>query len=280
MSWTPLDKISFEQLNSQLQDIIDNKAGGTEFATLSSKFESHLVDKETHLTPNDRYKLGYVFERVVNTLDAGVEQSIMEFNSTVKDIQAHMRDDQSHWTSLDRNDYNLFRTNLETTLDDLQQQIDALLTNANSIFVDNSTYSETVTNLANHILDPHKHVTPKERETWNSMLGDAKDYTDRELYSHSIDSAKHISDAEREDWNAHKDNVTIHLTPEERGLYNNHVNNGNIHVTHQQKNNWNSMKNKLDMVEESLSSLSNTVAVMNNALANLQTKVAQLSLLV
>lgn len=279
MAWTPLDKISFEQLNSELQSIIDNKAGGADFNNLSSSFNSHLLDKKMHFTDNDRFKFDYMYERIVNALDQGVERAIVEFTTMVEDVKTHMLNTDVHWTDLDRNDYNTFRANLDITLANIQLQLEQIFPTADGRYITNAQYSNTVTDLANHMLDPHKHITPMEREKWNSVYNDAVKHSDTALYSHTIDSAKHVSDAERENWNAHKDNTDIHLTPEERSSYNQHISNPNIHVTYQQKNEWTSMKNTINLLEERIISLNNTVSVMNNAIANLQTKVAQLSLL-
>lgn len=266
--WTDDDKIGFEQLNAELQEILNAKTTVENFRSWTNEFDIHRKDHLVHLTQDDRDHLNYAYNRVIRYLDSNLDGNIEDIRDIIENYNAHITDYVSHWTATDRNEYNNFVENTNRKFEELDTLISQERTTSDSRYVPVTDYSSLVMDVNNHKLNTTSHITSSERSKWNSILDESKEYTDNLMYTHTVTKSKlHITDDERLAWNSHRDDSTLHVTSEEKSSYASHINNKEIHVTYEDKSKWN-------RYEEEIHSNTNAVAYLRTEMSTLSEHVA------
>ncbi|WBY39983.1 phage baseplate upper protein [Bacillus subtilis] len=137
----------------------------------------------------------------VESFRAGLNKTMDEISQTVEELKAKFADLE----------------NIETK-DGAQEKADTAEQNAKN-------YTDE------HANDQTKHITAKERETWNSK--ETPSGAQEKVNAHAADLDLHISTGERDNWNAKE-------TPEgAQRKVNAHENKTEIHVTSEEKSSWN-----------------------------------------
>lgn len=137
----------------------------------------------------------------VESFRAGLNKTMDEISQTVEELKAKFADLE----------------NIETK-DGAQEKADTAEQNAKN-------YTDE------HANDQTKHITAKERETWNSK--ETPSGAQEKVNAHAADLDLHISTGERDNWNAKE-------TPEgAQRKVDAHENKTEIHVTSEEKSSWN-----------------------------------------
>ena len=117
MAWSPIDKISYEQLSSTLQAMLNNKTDLSLYNNLNNSFDYHVTSSGLHLTDEDRTKLNYIYDRVSGLLDSAITSNLTNLTNINNTINSHVSNTEVHWSQVDRNNYTVFVNNTNTDLD-------------------------------------------------------------------------------------------------------------------------------------------------------------------
>ena len=268
--WTDDDKIGFEQLNAELQEILNAKTTVENFRSWTNEFDKHRKDHLVHLTQDDRDHFEYAYDRVKRYLDNNLDGNIDDMRDIIANYNSHVNDNVAHWTSNDRNDYNTFVENTNKKIEKLYTTINQERTTSDSRYVPVSDYSSLVADVNNHKLNMISHITPSERSKWNGILDEAKEYVDGLMYTHTVTKSNlHISDDERLAWNSHRDDGTLHVTSEEKHLYSNHVNNNSIHIDQSERVKWNNYEQDIYQNTNDIRYLRTEIATLSEHIATI-----------
>ena len=268
--WTDDDKIGFEQLNAELQEILNAKTTVENFRSWTNEFDKHRKDHLVHLTQDDRDHFEYAYDRVKRYLDNNLDGNIDDMRDIIANYNSHVNDNVAHWTSNDRNDYNTFVENTNKKIEELYNKINQERTTSDSRYVPVSDHSSLVADVNNHKLNMISHITPSERNKWNGILDEAKEYVDGLMYTHTVTKSNlHISDDERLAWNSHRDDGTLHVTSEEKHLYSNHVNNNSIHIDQSERVKWNNYEQDIYQNTNDIRYLRTEIATLSEHIATI-----------
>lgn len=276
MSWNNRDKISFEQLNPELQLIINNKVDVDNYRDFTSEFNTHRLDRNIHLTSETKRQYDYAYSRVINTLDMGLADTIQAIKDITVSYPNHVSDFTTHWTAVERNAYNTFVINTNNALTDIQSQINQILDKTDARYITSSKFNEIETNLNDHVISASIHVSESDRLRWDSIESAVELYADNLIYNHTQVEKGHITDAERDTWNYHVNNDSIHVTTEEKGDYSNHLKNSSIHVTITDKNDWNNLLYVADAHTTAIRNLNSEIGVLTTNINNMRLQINQI----
>lgn len=276
MSWNPFkDGISYDQLDKELRDLIDDKVSIGQYRSYANEFSAHKDDSVIHLMGEDRERFEYAYKRVKEMLDGGIEESITDMVQFNTNFANHKNDKIIHLTQDERNQYSSTIANINSKFNSIADQIKSTNDRFDE-YVTRQDFSENVLSLNNHLIDMVPHITMDERNKWNQIEENMTNYTNGKLVDHENNTEIHIRQTEREKWNQHSDNDEIHVSLEEKGRYDNHVSNIAIHITNSERIAWNKNITDIDAQSQRLDFLVNTVQALSSTVRNLENQIARL----
>lgn len=238
MSYSELDKVSWQNLNPDLKEIINNKVELENYRSFANEFNQHKTNMTNHMSSSDRAHYDYAYKRVVELLDGTIGDTIKDMSIIVDKVDTHISDTEAHWTPTQRNEYQNKMKDIEDHFDSIENDILGLRQELNG-YTDQETYANLLLGFNNHVIDKYVHVSPAERAAWNGIFDKSKSYIDGVIAEHTLDEDIHVLLSDKNKWNSHVDEYKIHMTVEEKGIIANHVANENIHVTNADKIKWN-----------------------------------------
>lgn len=276
MSWNPFkDGISYDQLDKELRDLIDDKVSIGQYISYANEFSAHKDNSVIHLMGDDRERFEYAYKRVKEMLDGGIEESITDMVQFNTNFANHKNDKVVHLTQDERNQYASTIANINSRFNSINDQINGINDKFDE-YVTRLAFSEHVLTLSNHLIDMNPHITNEERNKWNKIEENMTNYTNGKLTDHENNTEIHIRQTEREKWNQHSDNQEIHVTLEEKGRYDNHVTNVATHITNSERLAWNKNIVDTNAQTERLNFLVNTVNALSTTVKNLENQIARL----
>lgn len=144
MAWSPIDKISYEQLNSALQSLLNNKTDLSLYNNLNNTVDYHIKTSSMHVSDEDRTKWDYAYDKMSSLLDSTISTNLVNLSTLNTTVNTHTSNTTMHWSDVDRNNYNIFVNNTNTDLSKFHT----------------------------HETNDNIHVTSQDKNNWNKAVAD------------------------------------------------------------------------------------------------------------
>lgn len=274
MDYTDHDKVSLNQLNPNLQQMLSNLITSQAFKELMSSLDVHKSDNKRHLTEEAINKIEYSYRRIKETIDEDVGQMLLDFSNTVLTIQQHMNNDTIHWTAVEKAEYKNILNTVRNAISQMQSSIAKYQLDTSTNYVGFEQYQALDDNVQNHIANNNCHIFSLERVKWNNMINDANSYSDQILQGHKQDRIQHTSENEKKLWNDHVNNNAIHMYVTDVALIQNHMQDNTKHTTLEEKNIIKQLQAQVTTLTEQVSSLQNIVQSQQSLLDRIQRSIS------
>lgn len=224
MSWSDKDRISFKDLQEDLQDLINSKVSSDAFAQSNRTIDSHITNEEIHVTQSDKDTWNQMLAAAKTYAAALVKntQTIIKTDITTvsDDMKVHMADNVIHITKGDRDKWDAMYDNSKEYTDNIKKELQQSIG-------ENTTKTDTSIN--DHINNMNIHVSVDDRVKWDSVYDQSVKYTNKvkaELEK-SINSTGKNADSVL---NTHVNNKDVHVTLEDKGRWDGSVNTANAYT--------------------------------------------------
>ena len=277
MDWNENDKVSMNQLSPDVLQALKSLITEEQFQQVLSALDLHRNNTQVHMSEEEKLKLNYVFNRINETLNQGLGETLEELSNLVINFQTHVNNSNIHWTSIEKLEYVNFLNSVKKAITDMQDTISTFQNEANSKFISTSEFSELSNNLTDHENNAYVHIYTHERTRWNNMLNDANKYADLILSNHSQDTSLHSTSSEKEIWNNHVNSNAIHTTSAEKTRIQSHIDNEVIHMTVEEKTLLDGINARFNELTQAITSLRNSVNTHTTEISKLKDAVGILT---
>lgn len=270
MEWSENDKVSLAQLSPSVLNKLQTLITEEQFQQVLSALDLHRNNTDMHMSSEEKTRLSYIFERVSDTLDQGLSETLNNLKELLTNFQAHASNTSLHWTTIEKLEYENFMDKANKLLEEMKNSIDQFKEESNNNFVTTETFDSLVSEVTEHEANAYSHIYNHERTKWNSMLNEANNYADRIMASHSQDNSLHSTAEEKEAWNTHITSNNIHMSTSEKNRLQNHMDDENIHLTIEEKNSIDTFNSKFNELSQSIENLRTLVSANTAAINNLK----------